>query len=433
MKQHAKILKLAKNYIFSDTFLDLCRASPEYFTRKRSLPFTTLVLFLINFLKGSIQDELSWFFKHINNSVLPIAEVSASAFCQARKKLKPDTFRILNSKFITVAYQHQKNLRHWKGFRLVAADGTSIHVPDSPQILDHFGNSTNSVGTITPMAQVLGLYDPLNAYMIDCEIGGFKSDERKQLYSLLDRLRKNDLLLLDRGFPAYWVFSAILSQGTNFLCRLPIGKWKIAKELLTSGQKEQLITLKADSKNRETCQHFNLPTEELKLRIIHIVLPNGDSEVLITNLTDFDEYPYEDFSDLYHKRWWIEEDFKLLKSRLKIETFTGISPLAIYQDFHAKLFAHNVAMLLKSSADQALAEQGKKKKHRHQTNRTQVISKLKDILVTLFSLSLKKLERIILDIHLSFLGLTAPIRENRQFSRKRKRRKRSPVHYKPTR
>jgi len=389
-----------------------------------------VILFLINFLKGSIQDELSWFFKHINNSVLPTVEVSGSAFCQARQKLKPDTFRILNAKFIQVAYHHQKNMRYWKGLRLVAADGSSIHVPDSPGILDHFGQSTNSVGTHTPMAQILGLYDPLNGYMIDCEIGPFKSDERKQLLSLLHRLKKTDLLLLDRGFPSYWMFSAILSQGTHFLARLPIGKWKIAQELVASGQKENLIILQADSKNKRTCQHLKLPTKPLKLRILNITLPNGDPEVLITSLTDADDYPFDDFSDLYHRRWWIEEDFKLLKSRLKIETFTGITPLAIYQDIHAKLFAHNVAALLKSSADQTLEHQGKKIKHRHQTNRTQVVSKLKDVIVTLFSLSVRKLEQMVFDLHLLFLELTTPIRENRQFPRKLKRKKRSPVHYK---
>ena len=33
-----------------------------------------------------------------------------------------------------------------------------------------------------------------------------KIKERELLYEQLDKLKKNDLLLLDRGFPAVWLF-----------------------------------------------------------------------------------------------------------------------------------------------------------------------------------------------------------------------------------
>ncbi len=433
MKHHAKILTIIKDFIFSNEFLDACRVSPKNFTRNRSLPFTTLILFLINFLKGSLQDELDWFFKHLHQTLIPEKFVSKSALCQARKKLKPETFRQLNKQFIHVVYQHQKNLRLWKGHRLVAADGTSILMPDTKEILEHFGYSKNSVGTITPMAKVLGLYDPLNGYVIDNEIGPFKSDERKQLYSLLHRLNSNDLLLLDRGFPAYWIFSAFISKQLNFLCRLPVGKWKVAKELVASKDRERLIVLKADSKNKKTCNQLGIPTNSIELRIIQVTLPDGSPEVLITSLTDSTVYPHEDFKELYQKRWSIEEDFKLLKSRTKVEHFTGMTPLTVYQDYHAKTFSKNIAALLRSAPDQTLEQQGTKKKHQHRTNRTQAVSKLKDTIVSLFCFSFKKLERTLCDIYFLFLKITEPIRENRQYQRKRKKKSGFSVQYKPTR
>jgi hypothetical protein len=433
LKNHANILTQLKKYIFSDEFLNASRISPKHFTRKRSLPFTTLILFLINFLKGSLQDELDWFFKHLHQTSVPEKIVSKSALCQARKKLKPDTFRRLNQQFVRQVYKHQKNLKFWKRHRLIAADGTSVLVPDTEEILEHFGYSKNSVGTVTPMAQVLGLYDPLNGYVIDSEIGPFKADERKQLYSLLDRLNPNDLLLLDRGFPSYWIFSAIVSHGINFTCRLPIGKWKVAKELVASGDEERIVVLTADPKNKKTCRTLNIPTNPLELRVIKVVLPNGRPEVLITSLTDSDLYPHKDFKELYHKRWWIEEDFKLLKSRTKVEHFTGVTPLTIYQDFHAKTFSKNVAALLRSSPDRTLERQGAKKKHHHQINRTQTVSRLKDIIISLFCVSRKKLEKILGDIDRLFLKITEPIRKNRQYQRKRKKKSGFAVQYKPTR
>jgi hypothetical protein len=388
---------------------------------------------LINFLKGSLQDELAWFFKHLHQTLVPATIVSKSALCQARKKLKPDTFRQLNDQFIQIVYQHQTNIKLWKGHRLIAADGTSVLVPDTKEIRNHFGSSKNSVGTITPMAKVLGLYDPLNGYVIDSDIGIFKSDERKQLFCLLPRLNANDLLLLDRGFPAYWLFSAAITKQLNFVCRLPIGKWKVAQELVTSGDKERLIVLKADAKNKKKCHSRNIPATPLKLRIIHVILPNGSPEVLITNLTDASVYPHEEFKELYFKRWWIEEDFKLLKSRTKVEHFTGVTPLTVYQDFHAKTFSKNIVALLRSLPDQTLEQQGAKQKHQHQTNRTQTLSALKDVVVSLFCLSRKKLEKTLCDIYHLFMTITEPIRKNRQYPRKRKKKSGFAVQYKPIR
>ena len=433
MKSHAKILKLIRNFVFSLEFLNASRVSEKHFTRKRSLPFPTLILFLINFLKGSLKDELDWFFMFLKQSQIPDQFVSKSALCQARQKLKPDTFRTLNKKFIDIAYEQQSNLLFWRSHRLIAADGSSILVPDVKAIIEHFGCSKNSVGTATPMAKVLALYDPLNGYVVDCEIGPFKSDERKQLYSMLDCLSPNDLLLLDRGFPAYWIFSAAISRQINFTCRLPVGKWKAARELISSGKKEQIITLKADSKNKKICRTFGIPTPPLNIRILQIPLDNSESEVLVTSLTDCHKYPYEEFKELYFKRWWIEEDFKLLKSRLKVEHFTGVTPLTVYQDIHAKLFAKNVAALLRSLPDQILGAEVPDRKYPYQTNRTQVISKLKNTIVSLFCVSFQKLEKLLSSLYFAFIETAEPIRKNRKYPRKRKKRTGFAVQYKPTR
>ncbi|MBK8699188.1 MAG: transposase [Saprospiraceae bacterium] len=49
-------------------------------------------------------------------------------------------------------------------------------------------------------------------------------------------------------------------------------------------------------------------------------------------------YLYEEFKELYHLRWNVEEVYKLLKSRVEIEQFTGRTSRSIYQDFYAKIF-----------------------------------------------------------------------------------------------
>jgi hypothetical protein len=53
-----------------------------------------------------------------------------------------------------------------------------------------------------------------------------------------------------------------------------------------------------------------------------------------------EQYPHDLFADLYHDRWPVEEDYKIMKCRIEIENFTGQSELSVYQDFHARVLSN---------------------------------------------------------------------------------------------
>ena len=69
------------------------------FTRRRSLPLPELVTFLLNLRKGDNQDELDCFFEVVSGQPV-IQAITQSAFCQARRKLKPRAFMALNDKML---------------------------------------------------------------------------------------------------------------------------------------------------------------------------------------------------------------------------------------------------------------------------------------------------------------------------------------------
>ena len=73
-------------------------------------------------------------------------------------------------------------------------------------------------------------------------------------------------------------------------------------------------------------------------RLIKIVLESGEKEILCTSLTDTEKYQYKEFDSLYHYRWNEEGAYKLLKSRIEMENFSGKTAKAVKQDFHAKVF-----------------------------------------------------------------------------------------------
>ena len=101
----------------------------------------------------------------------------------------------------------------------------------------------------------------------------------------------------------------------------------------------------------------------------------------MTSLLDKETYPYAIFKDLYHQRWGVEEDYKLMKSRLTIENFSGVSVEAVLQDIHAKLLTKNIAAVAIFEADKVKDEKYKHRKHHYKINFTYTLSQLKDNMV----------------------------------------------------
>ena len=85
--------------------------------------------------------------------------------------------------------------------------------------------------------------------------------------------------------------------------------------------------------------------------------------------------PVADFGALYHRRWRVEEAFKRIKHRLRLEAPTGLTHLAFQHDFAARILADNLHTLLTSTAP----DPGEQTPARR-PNRTCAIGTLKPIL-----------------------------------------------------
>ena len=124
----AKTVEFIRGIIISSDFIERNRHSHKNFTRQRKLPFHMLIAFLINFVRGSYQDELDKFFKVINRSDVAQRIVSKAALAKARMKLKFEAFVELNQHLIHYFDKHFQPIT-WRGFRLLAIDGSTTRLP----------------------------------------------------------------------------------------------------------------------------------------------------------------------------------------------------------------------------------------------------------------------------------------------------------------
>jgi hypothetical protein len=412
----AKLIVFLKEIISSDDFIKQHRQSPTDFIRQRKLPLPTLLFFLINLIKGSYQDELDHFFKAIFRFDVARRIVSKTALTKARMKLKYEAFIDLNGRLIEHFYQNFKPEK-WNGFTLLAIDGTTVQLPRIKSITKHFGAWNPRQGEKCPMARVSQMFDPLNRVTVDAIIEPKATGERELAAFHFLKLMPKDLILLDRGYPAYWLFNLIISRGADFCARVQRKRWKIVRQFYNSGKQEKIISLPVFPSSMKQCKKMGLDLKPLKLRLVRVELDSGEAEILITSLLDIQKYPHEQFAELYHTRWPVEEDYKTMKQWIEIENFSGKSVLSIYQDFHAKVFSKNLTSALVYPTQSVIDRNTENSIYRYKRNFAQTLSKVKDVIPLLFLRPVNAISTLISDIHAIVVKTIEPIRPGRKYPR----------------
>ena len=367
------------------------------------------------------QDELDHFFKAIFRLDVARRIVTKAALSKARMKLKYETFIELNRHLIDHFYNNFNPLR-WKDFILLAIDGTTVQLPRIGDIAEHFGAWYPRQGDKCPKARVSQMFDPLNRMTVDAIIKPKETGERELAAFHFLKLMPKDLILLDRGYPAYWLFNLVISRGAGFCARVQRKRWKIVRHFYNSGKMEKIISLPIPSISIKQCKKLGLDLKPLKLRLIRVELDTGEAEILITSLLDSQKYTYEEFAELYHLRWPVEEDYKTMKHWIEIENFFGKSVLSVYQDFHAKVFSKNLTSALAYPTQPEIDRNTESRCYRYKTNFAQLLSKVKDVLPLLFLRPQDVLSMLISDIHTIAVETIEPIRPGRKYERKFNRR-----------
>ena len=203
--------------------------------------------------------------------------------------------------------------------------------------------------------------------------------ERQMLFQALDQINRDDLLLLDRGYPGA-TMAAILDQRKIFFCmRVDRRKnWGCVRKLLRSNLDECIVELPPPS--AEDTQTYEIQRIPTRVRLIRNVTPTGSIGVLMTNLIDAECYPAHAFGALYHQRWRIEEAFKRIKLRLRLEAPSGLTYLALQQDFGAKIVADNLCILIADLDHRTANGAPTPPAATSRANRTYALSTLKPIL-----------------------------------------------------
>jgi hypothetical protein len=359
-------------------FIERFRTRAQAFTRERDLPFHRLVAFMLNLRQGSTERELAGLFAVLQDKPVATAVPSRAAFCKARQNLCEKVFPHLNQMAIET-FRSGWATPLWHGFRLFAVDGTIFRLPPGEALAHVFGAQEN--GPTQARASVL--YDIGHDLVVDTQVAATCVGEHELAIEHLHQARPGDLLLYDRGYPAFWFFALHLARGIEFCMRLSRNSFAPANAFWDSHEVSKVVTLRPSAEQRRACRDQGLVPEPVRVRLVRVRLKGGDTEVLVTSVLEEERLPARLFAQLYHRRWSVEEHYKRQKRWAEIENVSGRSVLAVRQDIHAKILAMNLAAMVRHVAQLIASRCFAHRKYAYQVRACSTLSMMKNTLVRL--------------------------------------------------
>jgi len=393
---------------------------PEDFSRHRKWSFSSLMAMILNRVDRTTAVEVQHFCK---THLADVGRLTKQAFSKARYKIKPEAFTALNHTAMEAFYT-QGDYRQVHGFLPVAIDGSILEIPNTPTLREAFGAMSDLA-----RARISHAFDVANGLCLSAIGAPCTTSERDLARLNIAEVRKilgthfRILWLEDRGYPAFPFWMELDNAGEKYLMRVPSTFYP---EEFGPVERDAWvgITVTPERAREFAAQGHPVPVGTvLHLRVIKLLLPSGETEILATNVSA-QELPYERAGAVYFSRWGVEVHFDVLKNRFEISNFAGILPAAIYQEHQATVLLGNLCALAEAEAqalwDAQQAEHPEDYKYaRYKINTSVSVGQWKDAWVTIMLAEDADVRnQAFWDFIHEIRKHVTPIRPNRQFPRR---------------
>lgn len=271
--------------------------------------------------------------------------------------------------------EFDQDLRY-HGYRLMAVDGSQIHVTTNPNDQDSFVNWRESERPHNEF-HLNAMYDILQKNYTDAIVQKYRTqNEDKALIEMIERSPVPDALVIcDRGYESYNNMAHLQTSGWKYIIRVKEpGSRGIADGLqlpeceefdfpvdLSINRRKNKETIER-LKNSNQCRYIpnkvkfdylskeykrGDPTElfTLNFRIVRIGISEGSYEMMVTNLPK-EDFQKEELKELYSMRWEIETSFLNLKYIVGMLGFHSRKSDSVMQEIYASLIMHNMTQFI---------------------------------------------------------------------------------------
>lgn len=323
--------------------------------------------------------------------ILQRKPVSKQAFSKARGNLSASIFIKLRELFLEDYYE--SDYKTYKGYIVLAVDGTRLDIPNTPELIKDFGCPSNGEGVSTrPVASSSVLYDIDNGMIVDGVLKSHAYSEKEMALEHIEAIKKISklakkkiIILFDRSYPSMRIMAKLKENNIDFIIR---SKKSYIKETESASKyerydKERIIDINYGMTKRSPWfksyakQHDN----KMPIRITTGRFSTKEIGIFITSLGK-DILSRQEIVDLYRRRWEIETHFRHQKATGEFENFGCKTTDRLRQEYHCKLYTINLATLLTEGAQDEVNEKIKsgeiQTKHKLKINQNVAFGIVKD-------------------------------------------------------
>jgi hypothetical protein len=277
-------------------------------------------------------------------------QASKSAISQARTRLGSEVMRRLAQRVLRPLAAPGAPGAWYRELRVMALDGSSLDVADEQANAQFFGYPTAVRGqSAFPQARLLGLVECGTRAVVAAEIAPYARSEKAMAAQVLPGwLRKDMLLLADRGFYSFKLWTLAASSGATLLWRVSATIKLAAQQVLADGSYLSTVYDSAD----DGARRHGTTVRVIEYTLQNSATPTEGSYRLITTVLDADQAPGLELAALYHERWEIEGVFDEFKTHLRgaSTVLRSKTPDLVQQELWGLLLAHFAVRQLMAQA-----------------------------------------------------------------------------------
>lgn len=424
MNNYPKLIRKRLNRCINRICLnkdDFVQRAGRDFSRIRKLSLYNLIHLIITFRNKSSSIELLEFYGH-KTGILKV-----SSLLEQRLKLKSEAFLTLLQEFAASL----KILNRYKGYRLLAVDGTKVTIPTNTNDDETYVLS-NKKSKGHNLLNVNALYDILNKIYIDVVIQTYR--QTNEFLALVEMIKrscffKKVILIADRGYESYNNIAHLENKGWKYLIRVKasnVGKGLLCKAdlpvddefdktvsiLMTRRQTKEikskplLYRFLAKVSTFDFLPHGEKGTYPLSFRVVCVKLSENNYEYLITNLDE--KFDLNELKRLYFMRWSLETSFRELKHTIGMLHFHSKKRELIQQEIYASMILYNFCEMITLNV---VIKQDKNRKYIYQVRFKEAVS------TCIAFLDCSRKRRRLPDVEAVIADHITPIRPDRTFQR----------------
>jgi hypothetical protein len=238
-------------------------------------------------------------------------------------------------------------------------DGTTVTMADTAENQAEYPQlKSQQPGCGFPIARLVVVFSLAVGTVLEASLGkyaGKQTGENSMFRKLHGCLNEGDVLLADRYFSGWCDTALLIQRGVDVVVRKHQLRATDFRAGVRLGKDDHLVTVKRPQRPKwMSREEYAILPAEMVLREVRVRVTRRGFRtkelIVVTTLTDAEQYPAAEIAELYRRRWEAELNLRSLKEVLQMDQLRCKAPARVRNEVRMHLLGYNLIRRIMSLA-----------------------------------------------------------------------------------